>query len=90
MQIQLQGLHPLYKSKDAQLYAIQCSKCFSVKHFESSDTVFLFWKQLSHPRVMKSLSLSCFITERITVFMSFSFEKLRSLDADVMGAVKIK
>ena len=41
-------------------------------------------KSLSHPRVMKSLSLSCFIIERITVFMSFSFEKLRSLDADVM------
>ena len=38
MQIQLQGLHPLYKSKDAQLYATQCSRCFSLKQFESSDT----------------------------------------------------
>ena len=41
-------------------------------------------KSLSHIRVMKSLSLSCFMTECIAVFMSFSFEKLRSLDADVM------
>ena len=38
MQIQQQGLHPLYKSKYAQLYASQCSKCFSVNHYESSDT----------------------------------------------------
>ena len=36
MQTQQQGLHPLYKSNDAQYYAIECSKCFSVKHFESS------------------------------------------------------
>ena len=46
-------------------------------------------KSLTHPRVIKTLILSCFITERITVFMSFSIEKLRSLDTDVLGAVKI-
>ena len=38
----------------------------------------------SHARVHRSW----FITERITVFTNFSFEKLRSADADVTGTVR--
>jgi hypothetical protein len=36
----------------------------------------------------KSPGRSWFITERITVFTDFSFEKLRSADADVTGTVR--
>ena len=36
-------------------------------------------------RVKSSPRRSWFITERITVFTDFGFEKLRSADADVTG-----
>jgi hypothetical protein len=40
----------------------------------------------SHARVKSSPRRSWFITERITVFTDFSFEKLRSADAELSGA----
>ena len=65
MQTQQQGLHPLYKSNDAQYYAIECSKCFSVKHFESSyfRPYFYFW-----PLVLKyQKQLILFLLHRVAL-----------------------
>ena len=42
----------------------------------------------SHARVKSSPRRSWFITERITVFNNFSFEKLCSADANVTGIVR--
>jgi hypothetical protein len=45
-------------------------------------------KSRSYASVKSSPRRSWFITERITVFTNFSFEKLHSADADVTGTVR--
>ena len=44
-------------------------------------------KSFSELRIKKSFNLSWFITEHITVLINFNLEKLRSLAADVIGAI---
>ena len=67
---------------------IKCPRLASFDHgLAISSRSIVSVRSRSHASVKSSPRRSWFITERITVFTNFSFEKLRSADADVTGTV---
>ena len=67
-------------------------KCLRLVRFDHglaiSSRSIVSVRSRSHATVKSSPRRSWFITERITVFTHFSFEKLRSADADVSRTVR--
>jgi hypothetical protein len=68
---------------------IKCPRLVSFDHgLAISSRSIVSVRSRSHARVKSSPRRFWFITERITVFTNFSFEELRSADADVTGTVR--
>jgi hypothetical protein len=68
---------------------IKCPRFVSFVHgLAISSRSIVSVRSRSHARVQSSPRRSWFITEHITVFNNFSFEKLRSADANVTGTVR--